>query len=516
MVMAEEIENKKPEAIDRKALQEEQAGPTVTGVRSVVPSFNITGITPPQMASIMRAADQGDAMAYLDMAEQIEEKDSHYSAVLGTRKRAVCQMEITVSPASDDPIDKENAKLVERMIDREDLQEELFDILDGIGKGFSVTEVIWSTNKNLWMPDRLEWRDQRWFDLDRSDVRTPRLRTENGAIDLMPYKYIVHTHKAKSGLPIRGGVARPVAWMWLFKNFSVKDWVVFAEAYGQPLRIGKYGPGSTPEDRAVLLRAIQNIGSDFGAIVPEGMTIEFIESQGKTSSTDMFERLCRWADEQISKAVLGQTTTTDAIGGGLAGNQSHGDVRDDIAESDAAQLSATLNRQLVRPLIDLNKGPQANYPRLSIGRSERVDIEKESLVADRMARAGGRVSRKKIMDRLGLPTADSDDDVLTPLPSAPAPGFAASELASALRVKPKPRDAVDDLAERMAEDFEEDIDPLAAAMEQAALEAGGDWEKFEEALLKIAVELNVEKQAQRIARSVMAARLAGNAGEKLK
>lgn len=502
---------------DKAHLTEQEAKPTVTGVRSVRPNFTVTGITPVQMATVMRQADDGDAEAYLHMAEQIEEKDAHYQSVLGTRKRAVSQMEITVTqPPGEDPKDKEATKLVEDLIARQELELEMTDMLDAIGKGFSVTEIIWDTSGNQWTVDRLEWVDPRWLDIDRTDGRTLRLKDVDGAIDLAPYKYIVHEHKAKSGLPIRGGVARPCAWMWLFKNFSVKDWAVFAEAYGQPIRIGKYKPGATAADRDVLMRAIRNIGSDFGAIIPESMMIELIESQGKTASTDMFERFARWADEQMSKAVLGQTTTSDAIGGGLAGNQSHNDVRGDIAASDAKQLAATLNKFLVRPLIDLNIGKRARYPTISIGRSEYVDIDKVSIVADRMARAGANVSRKGIMARLNLPEATSEEDKLVPLPTAPAaPALMSSKTHATELAAAQPRDAIDALAEELAGDWEDDLNPIIAAIEKALADANG-YEDFSDRLLSVAADLDVTPQAEKIARATLAARLAGNAGEKLK
>ena len=38
---------------------------------------------------------------------------------------------------------------------------------------------------------------------------------------------------------------RIVSWMYLFKNYTVKDWVSFCEVYGMPLRIGKYDPGAS-------------------------------------------------------------------------------------------------------------------------------------------------------------------------------------------------------------------------------------------------------------------------------
>jgi len=45
------------------------------------------------------------------------------------------------------------------------------------------------------------------------------------------------------------------AWMYLFKNYAVKDRVAFAEVFGMPLGIGKYEPGATKADREALIQA---------------------------------------------------------------------------------------------------------------------------------------------------------------------------------------------------------------------------------------------------------------------
>lgn len=503
--------------IRKDMLKQEEATPTLTGVRTIIQGLQTAGLDPMRLAAIMRQADEGDAQSYLEVAEQIEEKDPHYMSVLGTRKRAVAQMDIQVTAASDDPLDVANAELVEEFLKRDELQGELFDILDAIGKGYSVTEIIWDElGIDQWTIKELKWRDPRWFAYDPHDGTTLKLRGEGGQlVDMTPYKYIVHEHKAKSGIAIRAGVIRPCAWFYLFKNFSIKDWVIFAEAYGHPVRIGKYGPEASAEDRAVLARAIRNIGSDFGAIIPQSMTVEFIESAGKTSSTDMFERLCRYSDEQMSKAVLGQTTTTDALsGGGLAGNQAHNEVRGDIADSDAVQLAKTLNLHVVRPLIDLNRGTQRRYPRISIGKTERVDIERESVVADRMIRAGAKISHKKMMDRLGLPMAESDDDVIKP-PAPANPMMMAAQGGDAELAAAEPKDAIDALADELAGEWQEVVDPIADAIEKEVAEAK-DFEDLKERLLKLAATMDMSVAAEKIGRAMLAARLAGNAGQRLK
>ena len=66
-------------------LREEEAGPTVCGVRQVLSGHPAQGLTPVRLARLLRAAEDGDPMAYLELAEEMEEKDLHYRSVLATR-----------------------------------------------------------------------------------------------------------------------------------------------------------------------------------------------------------------------------------------------------------------------------------------------------------------------------------------------------------------------------------------------------------------------------------------------
>src|SRR6202035_1441022 len=155
--------------VDTAYLRDEQAAPTMAGVRNIYSVMHPSvGLTPEKLIAIQREAEAGDPYLYLELAEEMEEKDLHYLAVIGTRKQAVAGAELIVTPASEAVEDQRAADLVRDFVGGGglDLESVLYDILDAIGKGFSATEIIWDTAGREWIPNRLVWRDPRWFMFD--------------------------------------------------------------------------------------------------------------------------------------------------------------------------------------------------------------------------------------------------------------------------------------------------------------------------------------------------------------
>ncbi|MBL4751467.1 MAG: DUF935 domain-containing protein [Amylibacter sp.] len=400
-------------ALKRSDLRREVSAPTFGGVRSPISGYPADGLTPLRLAQILREADQGDPIRYLELAETIEERDPHYLGVLGTRKRCVSQIEITVEASEDDPRGEEKATMVRNWLNRDELSSELFGILDSIGKGYSFTEIIWDTSTGQWQPDRLEYRDPRWFRFARHDLATPMKLGEHGEEEPLPaFKFIHAQMKAKSGLALRSGLARVAAWGWMFKAFTQRDWAIFTQTYGQPIRIGKFGPGASQDDQNTLFDAVANIAGDCAAIIPEGMNIEFIESKSIGPSSDLYENRSDWLDKQISKAVLGQTGTTDAVVGGLGSGKEHREVQQDIERADATALAGILNRDLIRPWCDLEYGPQKYYPRLKIKRPEPEDLAALSSALGALVPLGLKVKSKQILDKFGLDEPQQGDEIL--------------------------------------------------------------------------------------------------------
>lgn len=484
----------------------EVARPTLTGVRQIVGGHPANHLKPERLARILREAEDGDATAYFELAEDMEERDLHYLGVLGTRKRAVAQLPIAVEAASDEPVDVAAADLVRAWLDRDELEAELFDILDAIGKGLSITEIVWSTAGGRWLPERLEWRQPSWFELSREDGRTLLLRGDGGSRPIEAHRFVVHRHQAKSGLPIRGGIARVAAWAWMFKHFAIKDWIVFCEVYGQPMRIGKYGVDAKDEDKDVLWEAIAHLKSDCAAILPEEMKVELLFAPGGAANTSLWKDLCDWLDQQVSKAVLGQTTTTDAISGGHAVAQEHRQVQEDIERADAKLLAASLNRQLVRPIVDYNLGPRPAYPLLRIGREEAVDLAAMSTSLQQLVPFGMEVQMSEVRDKLGFAEPEAGAAVLKAPAPAPALGPFGSPPLSALHAAGAQPGGPEQMIERLGEATAPALTAMLERIERAVAEAG-DHAELQRRLREL--KLDGTAIADIVRDAMLAAHLAG-------
>lgn len=506
--------------IRSRELTREVAAPSITGVRSIYSSHPASRLTPERMASILREAETpGGAAEYLELAEEMEELHPHYLGVLQTRRRQVSQLPVEVVPASDSRSDADIADEVRAWFAREVWEDEAADVLDAIGKGFSCSEIVWEHSERQWSPSRLLHRLPQHFDFDRDTGAVLRMRAEGGEggwADLPPWKFVLHQVGAKSGLPIRGGIARVAAWTWMFAVYGQRDWARYVEAYGMPIRLGRYHHGATDEEIAVLRRAVRDLAADAAAVLPEEMSIEFVGAEtGSGTGAEVYGELQRHLDAQLSVAVLGQTLTTEpGQSGSYSLGQVHDRVRADIARSDGRQLAATLRRDLVIPMVALNHGPDAAAPTLRIQRREAVDADSLSQALERLVPLGLRVRAEQVREMLGFAAPAGGDEVLAP----PRSGIAAARRLSlddpALPRRGAPDDGIEIAWADALDDWRPMLDPMVAPAVSAAaemIERGGGLAALRDRLPDLLADMDDSALASALERLAFSARLAGRA-----
>lgn len=479
------------------------------------------GLTPEKLAMILRSSITGSPRLYLELAEDMEERYPHYASVLSTRKRAIKGMEITVEAAGSSTAEEDEAELVREVVQGPAFRGSVIDMMDALGKSFSATETIWDTKARPWKPLKFEYNDPRFFEFGRSDPEQLFILGDGGPEFLRSNSWIVHRAKAKSGLTIRGGLARPAAWIFFFQSFTLKDWAIFAEAYGQPMRLGKFDPGASNEDKRVLLEAVHSIGSDFAAIIPQAMAIEFVKAQ-ISDSTDLYERRADWLDRQCSKLVLGQTGTTDSSNGsGYAQAKVHDEVRADLADSDAEQLADTLNAQLVEPLVSLNfnRPGRAGFPKIVIGRPEEEDVAAWVSNVSKVVPLGVPVTVEEVQKKIGITPAKSGEALLVPpsRPALPIKVEAASDKLQKLDASTRvgQADSIEEAIDTMLDSgWEALLGPMVGSI-RARLDSAATPEEARAVLAEAFAGMDAGALTEKLAQAMFAARLAGETGEEL-
>jgi phage gp29-like protein len=503
--------------MDKTTLKAEIAAPALIGLRQAWVWRPLASLTPAQVAEILRRASMGDARDFLIAAADVEEKDLHYRAVLQTRKLAVAGLPWDVQPADASRAAKKAADLARRVLEAIDLPELAVQLLDALSKGYAVAEIVWATDGPSWVPEAILPREAHWFQFDLDTGRELRLIDGSAEGQALPaYKFMLHTPKVMAGLPLMGGLARSALWAWVFKSYALRDWAAYAELYGQPIRLGKYEAGATREDIAVLKQAVFELGSDAGAVIPADMALEIIESGAKSASADLYSGLIEYLDRQVSKAVLGQTLTTDqGSTGSLAQARVHDEVRADLMRADARALAATLTRDLIAPLIRLNM-PGAPLPHLRLIVEEPEDMAALADQLSKLVPLGMPIPQAWVRGKWGIPEAAPGEPVLgQTAPATPAEPVGAPvanawhrRMQSAHAAREADPTPIAPQTERMAEEaapaWGEIMDGIKRMVDQAQ-----SLEQLRDALLAAYGDLPTDRLAEIMAMGFAAAELAG-------
>ena len=401
------------------------------------------GLTPIRLARILQEADEGNVRSQMELFEEIEEKDAHVFSQMQTRKLAVTGLDWEIQACSEDEADQRVADFVKGQLEGlEDFGSVLLDLLDAIGKGISIMEIEWSVDPDGYdviediayvHPKKLVWD----YQTDEMKVCT---REYPEGISLPENKFAVHRYKAKSGHASRAGIMRIVAWMYMFKNFDIKDWVSFCEVFGMPLRLGKYDASASEDDKKQLMEAIVSLGTDAAGVVPTSTMIEFIEAN-KTSSSDVYEKLARYCDEQNSKAIVGQTLTADSGGGSYAQSKTHNDVRHDLTVADAVALAITVRRDIIRPLVEFNFGKDVDIPKIKFDCQEPEDLSQLVGIYERLQKMGLGISEDHVYEKFNIPKPEDGEKILIPREGNMAAGIRETETALKEGLEPDTEDS---------------------------------------------------------------------------
>ena len=396
----------------------------VTATGRVLDDHPSAKITPSKLKQILDDAENGDIQAQHQLFMDIEEQDSSIAANIMTRKRSVLTLDWRiVEPRNATPAEEKlQAEIDELFYQYPNLEDLFMDLMDAVGHGFSALEIQWAQVNGKWIPKGFKPCPQSWFKLDKHDNLLLRTPTNPMGEPLRPFGWVVHRHKSRSTQLARDGLYRTLAWLYMYKHYSVRDFAEFLELYGMPIRIGKYGAGATNAEKRTLLRALAEIGHNAAGIMPESMQIELhnVANAGAASGNNPFLQMVDWCEKSIARLILGQTLTSGADGKSSTnalGNV-HNEVRRDLMISDAKQIAQTITQQIILPYLQINVDPNIAPHRVPYFEFDTKEYEDLSVFADAIPKLTGigvQISESWVRDKLGIPEPQEGELILSTL-----------------------------------------------------------------------------------------------------
>ena len=334
-------------------------------------SINMHTLTPEWIGYIIDRADRGDTYDLYKIARMIEEKDFEISGLLNLRKSAVkSSRAFAVPPSNDmsaeaqniarfcqDTMDNTMPSALSGLSDFEGWQD---NAMHSLNSGISCSQIHWGTGGRY--IKGFEYFDATNFSFNSSYKPQLKYKNSDKYYQLDPLKWVVHYHNPRGGDACRGGLIRPLIYLYFFKKHVYQYNIRAIEKFLIPFVTLLASPEDMkdPTRLAQLKSDIQNIGADGGGILSEGSELNFNESKG--NQADIYEKFHSMCRRQASQLIIGSDSGVFAEGSNRSTASVQDSVRKNMTLNDTADLRRTIRSQIYKPLVEMNFGKDAPIP----------------------------------------------------------------------------------------------------------------------------------------------------------
>jgi phage gp29-like protein len=431
-----------------------------------------------RLSGVLRSAESGNMGDYFALCRDVVTGHGHTQAQFATRKLAVLGNTQSLAAVNEVQLETTIAAAIGKHLEG---LPSWFDatvhLLDSTLFPVAVVEKIWKvSDRPGWRYELAELRPVPYRLLDYS-TGTLRIRDVGPDGEPLgtthepePLRYIIHRgHLLTSTPDTWGGPMRAVLFWWLFATQNRDWWVRNLERFGAPFLEGTYNKDDD-QSRYSLERAFSAATRLFGIAVPDDASVK-IHQANASQSGDAFEQFQSAANKEISKIILGQTTSADAQSTGLGSSigKEQGEVRDDIRQFDALRLASTIRTQLLAEICRLNGWP-VDPPRIAWGGDDIAELDITGDLLKSLRDAGIRVTEegiKTLSKRMAIPL-ERDTSPARPT-VGPLSALASPDPGRTLAARSDDaREAIDKLASSAAPTLSEELAkallPLSAAV----------------------------------------------------
>ena len=320
-------------------------------------------LTPALLQSLILERNSGHLTRWIDLCDEMREKDPHLQSQLSLREESVVETEFEITPGLGS-----NQRAAMRAADA---ARELFSYWQQrsgpTGEASSAEQWVaeWTSAKYygrfahelLWTKsdgelvllgaERIDPR-RLSYACDRNDPRPWALRLHDQyaadseyaghygvpIADLPPEKILACIPRVRGSQPVREGMASTLIWYLLFKVWSVRDVMALAEMIGRPPVAGYYLAGgakadgerqrlngaqamATTEDIAALRKAVGAVSGSLRAVLPDTTRLETLDVKQNAGEPVQLQ-IAKLVDAYTSKVVTGVANLSDLQPGARA------------------------------------------------------------------------------------------------------------------------------------------------------------------------------------------------------
>jgi phage gp29-like protein len=402
-----------------------------------------------QVSSIMKQSTAGNRYDYVNLLNELRERDQSGLACLQQRVISVTSSEFTVR--EQDYITEEQKPVAEKIANfvRVKLHQihgfkmSLQELQWAIYYGITGQEITWEddyqgyrvpTRLNLIHPARLEYPVQSSWDLYIIDRG---MGFMNGGADAYgikvedyPGKFLIHTARLMGDYPTRDGLGRALAIPMTLKSMALRSASQTIERFAKPWAIAYYNTKSEENRGNPRIATVDIANSDVSkaelalqalgtgamtyAVLPDSVELKPQENLTGSFTAELPQTIfMKFLDQQIARVVL--TTDEFTIAAGV-GSQAKAEVLKrnlmQIMQYDADNLAETLTRDLIRYMVEWNfyddlitYGSEI-IPKLVIQVQDAPNLEQLVKAAEQAFKLGADINIQRLCDAWDIPLTD--------------------------------------------------------------------------------------------------------------
>ncbi len=382
------------------------------------------GLTPQKVIAIYRSAEWGWGQEQVDLFEDIIENDGHLRSVVEARTLAVAGKDWQVLPGADDKLSLRAAEMLQNALTLTNFSDAISFIVGARYYGYSVIEIKWERFGRDTLPTWFVTVPHRRISFDPDD--NPLIINSTATLlgePLQPGRFIYATNAIGpiTSRVARSGLMRTATWYAMFKRWSWRDWVIYAEKFGIPLVLGLHAENATEEQIGKLEDTVTNIGEDGQAVMSKETEVEIKETQ--TGDTNLHRSIVAESNTEISKLIAGSTLILDSGGpGSFALGKVHETRSFDLVVADAKLVARRFQEDIARPFLRFNGFEGATMPRLKIAIARENDPNSRLKQFEGAQKLGVEIDKEQVREDLQLRTPPTPDRIAKPMAAAAPAG----------------------------------------------------------------------------------------------